>query len=51
MSENRSVNAYDIASRAASYDRDMDIMHSNRHIMAYLIVDILAASKQKLSTH
>ena len=50
MVENRSVAAYDVAKRALSYDRNMDIMHPNRHIMADLIVDILATSKQKLPT-
>jgi len=40
---NKSIAAYDDLGRVASYDADMDIMHPNRHRMADVMVEVLAA--------
>ena len=39
-----SIRAYDLPSRVASYDADMEIMHPNRHKMAEMIESVLAVS-------
>lgn len=39
-----SIQAYETAARVAAYDADMDLMHPNRHPMAAVILDVLAAS-------
>jgi ubiquinone/menaquinone biosynthesis C-methylase UbiE len=39
-----SIRAYDVPTRVASYDADMDLMHPNRHKMAQIIENVLALS-------
>ena len=47
---NKSIAAYDDLARVSSYDADMDIMHPNRHRMAEVIVEVLAAGERTLSS-
>jgi tRNA (cmo5U34)-methyltransferase len=39
-----SVQAYEVSTRVAAYDADMDLMHPNRHKMVEIIATVLAAS-------
>jgi tRNA (cmo5U34)-methyltransferase len=39
-----SVQAYEVSTRVAAYDADMDLMHPNRHKMVEIIAAVLAAS-------
>ncbi len=39
--EQQGIDAYDVPERIASYDRDMDIMHPNRHKMVQVALDLL----------
>jgi ubiquinone/menaquinone biosynthesis C-methylase UbiE len=39
-----SIQAYDLPSRVASYDADMDLMHPNRRKMAEMIENVLTVS-------
>jgi ubiquinone/menaquinone biosynthesis C-methylase UbiE len=41
----KSIAAYDDLARVCAYDADMDIMHPNRHRMAEVIVEVLAAGE------
>ena len=43
-SQDKSIAAYENASRVAAYDADMEIMHPNRHRMVEVILDVLAAA-------
>jgi tRNA (cmo5U34)-methyltransferase len=47
---NKSIAAYDDLGRVASYDADMDVMHPNRHRMADIIVEVLAAGDREPSS-
>lgn len=41
MAQGQGIAAYDIPERIASYDRDMDVMHPNRHKMVQVALDLL----------
>lgn len=41
MSQARSITAYDFPVRIAAYDRDMDVMHPNRHQMVRVALGML----------
>ncbi len=38
---NQGITAYDVPKRIASYDRDMDLMHPNRHKMVRVALELL----------
>ncbi len=38
---NQGITAYDVPERIASYDRDMDVMHPNRHKMVRVALELL----------
>ncbi len=41
MEQGNGIAAYDVPERIASYDRDMDVMHPNRHKMVQVALDLL----------
>ncbi len=41
------IAAYDVPERIASYDRDMDIMHPNRHKMVQVALDLLPFERER----
>ena len=47
MEQRSSIAAYDIPERIASYDRDMDVMHPNRHKMVQVALDVLPFGRQR----
>ncbi len=42
-----SIASYDVPERIASYDRDMDVMHPNRHQMVRVALDLLPFERQR----
>jgi tRNA (cmo5U34)-methyltransferase len=49
-SANKTIAAYDEIERVAVYDADMDVMHPNRHRMADVIAEVLAAHNVELGS-
>ncbi len=47
MEQGNSIVAYDLPERIASYDRDMDVMHPNRHKMAQVALDLLPFERER----
>jgi hypothetical protein len=41
MKETRSIKAYDIPERVASYDAEMELMHPNRSKMVAVALEVL----------
>lgn len=46
----RAIVAYDSDDRSARYERDMDVMHPNRHKMAEVVIDVLPFARDDALT-
>ncbi len=47
MEQGSSIVAYDVPERIVRYDRDMDVMHPNRHKMVQVALDLLPFERQR----
>lgn len=47
MGQEDSIVAYDVPERIARYDRDMDVMHPNRHKMVQVALDLLPFERER----
>ncbi len=47
MEPDKSITAYEVPKRIASYDADMDVMHPNRHRMVQVALDLLPFDRDR----
>lgn len=50
MDDRKSIDAYDLPARVASYDADMDVMHPNRRKMVEIMLEVLPSANDAPAT-